>query len=435
MLSFRIAFCLTFLLFVLFFFSCRKKDSDEREPVVSFTTPADNQSFHVFDNIPVTAAVSDETAITFVSVSLVNEQYSPVVPAVSIPVVSPSMTINKLYYIDNIHIESGTYYVMIVASDGINESRTYQRVQIVAVPRVLKHIFVVSQNGSQTSFSTVDSAFTGLQPYYSFAGDYKGSSASSYFQQLYRCGNYTGAFQALDMHFNTIKFSVAPVVSSVPYFTAFYSDEKKNYVSRYDGAITGYDYDGNTFYNAVSSTGYYAIAMGFDGDRLITEQKDKISGATRLVTHYTTGVAEKECVISQQAIAFCEKDVDNVFVFGNDAGQGVIQLFDKVNNNLWNPYPYPLPAGIILSALKIDENTYLLGHSNGTVLKYQYLTSSLTTYVTGYTAVQLRYDDLNNQVVVAETNKISTFNYVTGSLLHSVNSAEAVVNVHLLYNR
>lgn len=434
-MSFRVAFCLTFLLCVLFSFSCRKRDSDERGPVVSFTTPADNQSFHVFDNISVTATVSDESAITFVSVSLVNEQYSPTVPAVSIPVVSASMTVNKLYYIDNIHIESGTYYVMIVASDGTNESRTYQRVQIVAVPRVLKHIFVVSQDVSQTNFSTVDSAFTGLLPYCSFAGDYKGSYASSYFQQLYRCGHYTGPFQALDMQFNTIKFSVAPVVSADPYFTAFYSDEKKNYVSRYDGAIIGYDYDGSTFYNAVSSTGYYTIAMGFCGDRLITEQKDRISGATKLVTHYTTGVAEKERAISQQAIAFCEKDVDNVFVFGNDAGQGVIQLFDKVNNNLWNPYPYPLPAGAILSALKIDENTYLIGHSNGTVLKYQYLTSSLTTYLTGYTAVQLRYDDLNNQVVVAEANKISTFDYSTSGLLHSVNSAETVVNVHLLYNR
>jgi hypothetical protein len=435
MSCFKTVFYLALLLFILFSSSCKKREADEHGPIVSFVTPGYNQSYNVFDNIAVTATVSDETEITFVSVSLVDEQYNQVMPAVSIPVTSPSMTLNKLYYVDNIHMESGTYYVMIAASDGTTESRTYQRVQIVAVPRMLKNIFVVSGGSSQTNFSTIDSAFTGLQPYYSFNGDFIGSYASSYFQQLYRCGNYTGPFQALDIEFNAIKFSLSPTVSANPYFTAFYSNEKKSYVSRYDGGITGYNYDGSIFYNASVSTGYYATKMGFCGDALITEEKDKVSGNTKLVTHFTTGLAEKERAISQQAVALCEKNVDNLFVFGNDAGQGVIQLFDKVNNNLWNPYPYTLPTGTILSALKIDENTYLIGHSSGTVLKYQYSTSSVTTYLTGYTAVQLRYDDLNNRLIVAEANKISVFDYSTAGLLHSVNSSETVLDVHLLYNR
>lgn len=421
---------------VLFSVSCRKDEKDKLGPVVSFNTPTENQSFNVFDNITVNASVSDETAITFVSVSLVDAQYNSVVAAAAIPVSSPSMTINKQYYIDNIHLESGTYHVMVVASDGANESRSYQKVQIVAVPRVLKNIFVVSSQGiTQTNFSAVDSAFASLIPYYSFTGDWVGSSASTYYQQLYRCGNYNGAFEGLDLQFNSIQFSIAPVVSASPYFTAFYSDDKRNYIGRYDGGIVGYDYIGSVVYTAVASAGHYVTAMGFCGGQLITEEKVKVAATSKLVTHYATGAAEKEKTISQQAVAFCEKDVNNVFVFGNDAGQGVIQLFDKVNNSLWNPYPYPLPTGSILSVLKLDENTYLIGHSNGTILKYQYLTSSLTTYLSGYTAVQLRYDDLNNQLVVAEANKISTFEYSTSNLLHSVTSAETVLDVHLLYNR
>ncbi len=139
--------------------------------------------------------------------------------------------------------------------------------------------------------------------------------------------------------------------------------------------------------------------------------------------------------MNQDVVEFCEKDYGNVFVFGNVSGQGVIQLFDRINNHLWNPYNYSLDTGSILSAVKIDANTYLIAHSNGTIYKYEFQTSSVTSYLTGYSAIKLKYDQLNNELYVVETNQISTFDYPTAIFHHSVNSAETIVDVHLLYNR
>ncbi|MGZ6540197.1 MAG: hypothetical protein ACXVEB_17610, partial [Bacteroidia bacterium] len=162
---------------------------------------------------------------------------------------------------------------------------------------------------------------------------------------------------------------------------------------------------------------------------------DKTSSAKMLVTYFPTSSFEKNCSLSQDVVAFCEKDVSNVFVFGNSSGQGVIQLYDRINNNLWSPYPFPLATGTILSAVKIDADTYLIGHSNGTIYKYQYLSGSLTTYLAGYTAIQLKYDDLNSEIYVVEANKITTFDYTSAALHHSVNSAETILGINLLYNR
>ena len=87
-------------------------------------------------------------------------------------------------------------------------------------------------------------------------------------------------------------------------------------------------------------------------------------------------------------------------------------LFDRINNNLWNPYPFSLATGNLLSALKLDPDIYLLGHSNGTIYKYQYSMSSVTTFLTGYTAIKLKYDEVNNKLYVVEANKVATFDFV-----------------------
>ena len=422
------------IILLSFLFSCKKDDVNG--PVIKFNTPAENQTYNVYDPVTVNASVSDETKISSISVSLVDAQQNPAHVTIAVPVTGSSMTFNILYILDNIHLESGQYFILISASDGKNDSHAYQKINIIAVPKVLKKIYVTSKtSGLQTNLSAVDSAFATIVPIHNFTGDYIGSCVSSYYQQGYMCGNYTGNFQGIDLSNSNVKFSFSPIVSSNPYFTGFYNDDKTNYVSRYDGFIKGYDYLGNVVYGATTLTDYYSEHICFNNSYLISEQQDITSSAKMLVTYFPTSSLEKNCFLSQDVVAFCEKDVSDVFVFGNSAGQGVIQLFDRINNNLWSPYPFPLAAGTVLSAVKIDPDTYLIGHSNGTIYKYQYSSSSLTTYLSGYTAVQLKYDDLTNEIYVVEANKISTFDYTSTALHHSVNSVETILGINLLYNR
>ena len=422
-------------LLLLFLLSC-KKDSDGKSPLVIFNTPHENQTYAVYDYVTVNASVSDETKLTSLSVSLLDAQEVPVHVTIPVSVSANSMTLNLLYDLDNIHLESGTYYILITASDGTNDTHAYQKIGIISVPKVLSKVYVTSKtSASQTNLSVIDSAFTSIIPVHSFSGDHIGSSVSSYYQQAYMCGNYTGNFSGLELSNNNVKFSIAPFVSPNPYFTGFYTDDKINYVSRYDGNIKGYNYLGNITFGATAIAGYYSEHICFNNGCLISEQQDKTAATKMLTTYYSTNTIEKNCLLNQDVVAFCEKDYANVFVFGNAGGQGVIQLFDRVNNNLWSPYPFPLATGAILSALKINADTYLIGHSNGTIYRYNYSFNSLTTYLTGYTAIQLKYDDLNDELYVVEANKISSFSYTAASFHHSVISPETILGINLMYNR
>ena len=420
---------------VLGLFSC-KKDVDVTGPVIRFNIPLENQTFNVNTYVNVNATVTDESRISTVSVSLLdaNENYAHITVPVSVS--SPSMTLNMNYILDNIHLETGFYYIKISASDGENSSQKFQKIYLSAVPKVLKAIYLVSNTSSSiTNLSTLDTVFTGITPYHAFSGDYLSSSVSSYYQQAYVCGNYTGSFTGHVLEFNSPKFTIAAVTSSNPYFTGYSNDDQNAFVARYDGSIRGYNYSGGVFFSANALSGYYSKHMCFNDGYMIAEQKEIFTSNKKLVTYFPTGIAEKNCALTQDVVAFCEKDENNVFVFGNVGGQATIELFDRINNNLWSPYPFSLASGNLLSALKVDSDTYLLGHSNGVIYKYQYSLSSITTFLTGYSAVKLKYDDVQNKLYVVEANKVTTFNMSTVGLVNSIVSAETVLDVHLLYNR
>ena len=409
---------------------------DETGPVIKINTPLENQTFDVNTYVNVSGTVTDETRITAVSVSLldINQNFAHITVPVSVS--SPSMTLNMNYILDNIHLETGFYYIKISASDGENSSQKFQKIYLIAVPKALKAIYLVSNvSSATTNLSTLDTTFSAITPYHTFAGDYLQSSITSYYQQVYFCGNYTGNFTGHILEFNSPKFTVVPVTSTNPYFTGYCNDYQNAYVGRYDGNIKGYNYAGGIFYSATALPGYYSQQMCFNDGYLIAEEKQIFGAIKKLVTYFPTGSVEKNCALTQDVVAFCEVDESNVFVFGNVGGQATIELFDRVNNNLWSPYPFPLATGSLLCALKVDADTYLLGHSNGTIYKYQYSVSSVTTFLAGYTAVKLKYDDVQNKLYVVEANKVTTFNMATLGMVHTINSSETILDLHLLYNR
>ena len=423
------------LLLIICLYSC-KKDEDATGPKITFSTPIENQTFNVYDYVTVNATVTDEHKITAISISLVDADQHLVHVTVPLPVSSPSTSISYQYLLDNIHLLTGIYYIKIFATDGINDSYKYQKIYVIEVPKTLDKVYVISNtSAAQTNLSFIDPVFSSIIPFHTFSGDHLASSVSSYYQQAYVCGNYTGAFSGHVLQFNGPRFTISPTLSSNPYFTGYYNDDKYNYVARYNGSIRGYDYTGTSIYSATALIGYYAKKICFNDQHLIAEEKEVLTSVKQLVTYFPNGSFEKSCSLTEDVVAFCEKDAGNVFVFGNTAGQASLSLFDRSNNNIWSPYPFPLAAGGMLSALKIDADTYLIGHSNGTIYKYQYSLGSVTTYLTGYTAVQLKYDDLSNRLYVVEVNRVSTFDYTSVSLVNTVTSTENILDAHLLYNR
>ena len=425
-----------FLVIIInFFFSC-KKEKDTQPPVITISSPTPHQPFYVNESIPVKGTISDGSVLTAATVSLLNERGVPVMASVPIPVSGSEAEINLKYLLEDIHLETGPYLLSFFASDGTNDGYAFQWVYIYGVPRSLKKIIVTTSTSTQTTISTVDSASATLIPYQSFSGDHLASAANSHAQKFFHCGEATGHFIGLDLNNHSLFLDESPSpLPPAPYFTGFCFADNKCYVAFYNEQIKGYDPTGAIVYNAKLLNGYYAIHLFVNNGQLITEEKQKITGDKKLVCYYPTGVAKQSVALTQEVVSFCEKDDGKLFLFGNRSGQGIIQLYDGLSNNLWDPYPYALAAGTILSAVKLDTDTYLIAHSNGTIYKYVYTTSSITTYLTGYTALQLLKDDVAGMVYVVEKNRISRFEYPGLKPLPVIHSGEDIREISLLYNR
>ena len=119
---------------VLALFSC-KKDVDDKGPEITFNTPLENQTFNVNDYVTVNATVTDNVKISAVSVSLLDADQHFAHITVPLTVSSPSMTVNYQYILDNIHLETGFYYIKISASDGENDSNKFQKIYLHRVRR------------------------------------------------------------------------------------------------------------------------------------------------------------------------------------------------------------------------------------------------------------------------------------------------------------
>lgn len=416
-------------------FAC-KKEGDKSPPVIIISLPLENQTFHVDDEISIKGSISDETTLTKASITLLNEQGQSVHRAVSIDISSKELSVNTGYLLDNIHLESGIYKLCIFASDGKNDTYSNIPIYIIGIPRRLKNIFIATVSGSsKTNISIIEGDSGAIAPYTSFTGDHLKLSVNSYFQKLLHCGNATGDFVAMDLT-NKKNAVYVPCVpsSSVPYFTGFYEKNNLYYISFYNEQIRGYDYTGNIVYNAMPLSGYVAKHVCLNDQHLIAEEQHKINKDLKLVCYYPTGSGEQSCTLTQEVVAFCEKDDSHVLVFGNKAGQGLIQEYDRTANNLWNPYPYALTYGLINCVLKLDSDTYLLACANGIIYKYVYSAGSVTPYLSGFTAIQLVLNEVTNALYVVEKNKINVFD-VLGKPVRTINSTEDMEEIDLLYNR
>lgn len=425
-----------YVILCVFVFSC-KKTEDDTPPTISFQTPLENQSFNVFDVVPVKAKVSDDKKISSVVVNLLDNNHDPVHVALPVNVSSsPEFTFNLAYYLDNVHLLSGIYYVQVAVSDGENTSRKAQQIYIIETPRVLKGVYIATNPTTvNTLINKLDTITNAFSLYKSFSGDVSGLEANDYFQFIYKCGSINGTFSGIDATYDLVDFNVNPVVSSNPYFTGYYATPKTNYVSLKTGYVRGYDYRGNITYGATAVSGYYPLHSIENSNYLVSEQKEAALGNNLLVTYYPTGSIQQQKALGQDLVAMYQKDETSVFLFGNNSGQGMIQLFDRLNNNIWDPYPFSLATGSILSVAQISSTVYLIAHSNGTIYKYDYQISSVTPYVSGYTVVQMRYDPVNNHLYVAEDGMLTVLNYTSLSIVRTVPSSEHIRAFCLLYNR
>ncbi len=421
---------------LLFFGISCKKDTDTTSPSIAISAPAALTSYNVFDTIMVTATVSDEKQISSIQIKFLNSVQVPVLPSISVSANSNPFTFTRPLVLSDIHLNSGTYFINVFASDGSNDANAFREVIVIEAPLEVERYVVVSRPGSGiVRVDTIDPQFTiGLLSQWN--GDHSASEVNSYDQQIVVGGGNVSAALSIDAEFASVLWSVSNQnISSLPYFkdVRFSGDHLLTYITNEDRQIRGYNKNGSVSFTAMSSNIYRPQKVLGHGSLVIVELEDIVPPMRRLGLYWkASGVLFTEYMLNMEVVFMYPRLSDRLIIFGNQGGQSVVEERNLDNGSFWSLTT--LPLGALNEATAISSTSYLLAHENG-LYRYDYSTNNQVQLVGGINALQVAYDRVNSMAIVAVDSELRFYNANTGAFLTSVGLQDEAEAIGVLYNK
>lgn len=359
-------FCLICLLAVLF--SCNKPE-DTQPPSLLIHAPTAGESYNALDTLFVDFEVTDDVVVQQVLVELITAAGALAHPGKAAVVCNAGERVTLVYPLDNIHLESGQYYLRFTASDGSNNKSAFVELQLFEVPLALEAVCWI-EGGNTLRYGSWPSEETGEV------------ALPSPMSRLYPdrwnrrmvCSSLWGEdLTFVDMQDGTLIQSVAiPNVDELPAIGHFDIHSRRYYHLHPDGwmhvfsssgsASGGFQIDGNWNFRALTcSQERIAVSGGSGGinvvlffhktsgvlmhsvttPALVTELLDaenRILGIT--ADHQVIAWDGTGTELEDQAAAW-DQDLDNVFPLDPLKNTWVLQA---ENGDLWQLQANPLSS-------------------------------------------------------------------------------------------
>lgn len=420
------------VLLSLLLFAC-KKDGDTTVPAIEITSPAEGSQYDVGDTIHVVLEVADDVALADVEVKLTDMNLTAVMPTVVLSASGEGGTIRFDYFLDDMSVLSGTYYLQAVVHDAArNSAKNFVAVNITEVPRELKGFFAVTTMPGFVTLHRIDTSWTSTS-LGTFAGDFTDLAVNAWWQQVAFTGSVTGITRCFTIDGAHPGWTINPLPSAGPYWGNVIAHERDWLINyRTDGLIKA-----TTSNNTISATynangGYFFRNFSFSGDRMYADMID-LAGTSRLLGVYQGGGgAIQQTVLNIDPVTILPRDETTVYIAGNMGNQGKLLIYDYDMNGTWEPIV--LPAGKLLSATEINAGTLLIAMDNGNIYRFTYSPVGLIVWHS-VIAEHIRYDDAGGTVVTSEGTSIKQYDYPQTGVLDQFNLADSARDIELWYNR
>ncbi|MEI6766472.1 MAG: hypothetical protein WCM76_12610 [Bacteroidota bacterium] len=425
----------TIIIFLLAFYSC-KKEQDVSDPLIVISSPFDGQQFGVFDEIAVRGVVSDDRKLEYVTVVLEDLNMVPVLKSYTFYPDNSTFQVDLSYAVNDVHLPSGEYYLLIRASDGVNEKNEFVRIGITAVPKKLECIYLVESLTDKVLIQKVDTAGN-VSTIMTKPPDYSASAISSDYRLLLLCGKYSEDLTAYDVTSLQPSWNVDVINSPpFPYFENMVYDDGKLFVAYRDGHWDYYNLSGAMLTSKVTDQNWMPENFLVKDEFLITYQHE-ISGVdNKLVVYFLSSTAARQDYpINLEVIKMFNQYADQYLVFGNFMGQAYVQLHDISNGYLYNPVS--LPPGTITSVERLSDKEYAIAIGNN-ILVYDDDAATVNTLIPGVSASLVRFDSVNAKLYVVPQSGggiVNMYAWPGGQYLGTINSEGTASEILFQYNR
>jgi len=432
----RYQHCLLLLAFLGVGLTACKKDKENAPPVITIVSPGDASTLTVPDTLLVTVNVSDDERVEQVTVSLLDANYVPVTPAVSVTPMSNPATITLALPVTSEQLESGTYKLLATATDGELSAKDIHTIQVSGVPLRLRMVYAVSATSTNAfALYRIDSIGQ-VTLASSYDMDLGGADISSHAQRIFLAGSTTGPFLALDVDYlSTIWQRPNMSPSGLPWFTSvdLCSDEQV-YVGDGNGVLHGYQ--------AVNGTGVLNAALPVDfrseetlvvNDLLLCAVRHFVTGEQRLAQFQrASGAPQGSQPLGLTPVRMFERDAEHALIFGNQGGQGRVQDRNILGGGSWEAYVW---QSEVTAVAQVGSSTWLVALADGDLQRFTYDNDGSLSIGSTPVLNDMSYDPASGAVFGGANGQVLAIDPSSGAVISNFTVNGTVLKVLPLRNR
>lgn len=421
------------LLFSALFIGCKKR-GDSFLPTIEFSAPSHMSAYNVFSFVNIIATVEDETQLQAITIDIQNQNFNNVIPTVSVPITSNRQEVLGSMQLNDIHLESGIYYVKVWASDGFNERSAYREISVTGVPFSIKNMFVVSAPISGEQDWGIFSSGT-IVPFHIFQSEYGGAAVNSYFQYLYTMGSETDDLVAyhpiiIDTLWQKKNLGNLPL----PYYKKMLEGPQGSiFITTSTGFVLSYGQSGTIGVQINSPMSYQPDDLFLWNEKVIVEQKHPSTNAHVMGVYFKNGgYMDQSISVGNDIVSWEVRASNELYVFSNDpSNQAHMQIYEYASNLFWEPHG--LPSGKVNATFGISADEVIIAHELG-LYKYIYSSNSLIQIESGHSFEKLLYDKVNNVLWCVENNNLFSYDF-NGNQLSQTHNVHLIRDILILYNK
>lgn len=408
--------------------SCQKED--DVSPLINIQEPSGGV-FQVFDTLKVEADISDNEQIKSISVKIIDSKNQQVTPSYTLAISKKSYHLNINYKIDNLYLESGNYFLLVEANDGINTGKDYISISIGAVPKRLEDILIVE---TENAVSSIYSILNGKKLLKTFSYPYQDFIYNSYAQQyLYLSGE--GILTAYDKKELKLQWSVSDLKNpNREYLGQLSYRNKLVCVNAYSGSIRSYNGKGEIVKQANTIDTKGEISQFWFGYQKIMAFKKPYTSDDEKIEELNeeTGASVYTYDISFSPERLCFVDEDLCIAFGNKYQKAKACSLSTLYNVV---HPFgDFGDRELGDAYKYSSYYYILS-LNQEIVEYDLSNDNERILETTQKNVKFYHEELYDKLYFIDGNQILNLSYpAAGSQLFYQND-KTISDLIFVYNK
>jgi len=417
---------------LLLIFSC-KKEKDTTLPVIQIILPQSNASFSVIDTIQISADITDNEMIRNVSVFILNDNAQNISGIHSFNVNAKNFHLNTRIILDDIRIESGSYDIVISASDKFNNKKTYRKIHLTSINKKLEKILLITadQNNSYIFENDISKSFVQKHTYNGLLCDAEINSYYNSLLLLTKNGELislnTDNYQELWRNSN---------LNNPPY--EYKGDLLINnylvYASQKNNSIVAYSYDNFTKKTLISeNSSNNSNLFCIHNDYIVGNSYSNGIGVSKIEKYYySTGIFQTSININFKVVEILASYDNSVLIFGNSGNNAKISAFYLLYNTLQEIYSFDNEN--IISVCKVSNKEFIIATNKNT---YIFDAEAQNTYILkpSYSPKNIFYEELNGLVYCTLGSEIKVFSLPYFQEINSFITNCSVEKVLFKYNK